>query len=213
LRFSSTHHDGAAQEVSLDDYIGRMKEGQDKIYYVTADSWEAASNSPHLEIFRKKGLEVLLMSDRVDEWMMSYLRDYEEKAFTSIAKGGLDLEELADEEEKKHQAEVAENLKPLVERLKETLDDRVKEVRVTGRLVDWSACVVVDERELSPHMVRMLEAAGQTALQVKRILDINPDHAFIARVQEASDNEFADWAEVLLDQALLSEGASLKDPA
>lgn len=213
LRFSSTHHDGAAQEVSLDDYIGRMKEGQDKIYYVTADSWEAASNSPHLEIFRKKGLEVLLMSDRVDEWMMSYLRDYEEKAFTSIAKGGLDLEELADEEEKKHQAEVAENLKPLVERLKETLDDRVKEVRVTGRLVDSPACVVVDEHELSPHMVRMLEAAGQTAPQVKPILEINPDHAFIARVQEASDNEFADWAEVLLDQALLSEGASLKDPA
>src|SRR5699024_9372642 len=145
--------------------IGRMKEGQDKIYYVTADSWEAASNSPHLEIFRKKGLEVLLLSDRVDEWMMSYLREYEEKAFTSIAKGGLDLDDLADEEEKKHQEEVAEQLKPLVERLGKALDEQVKEVRVTGRLVDSPACVVVDEHELSPHLVRMLEAAGQTAPQ------------------------------------------------
>ncbi len=213
LRFASTHNEGAVQNVSLADYISRMKEGQDKIYYVTADSWEAANHSPHLEIFRKKGLEVLLLSDRVDEWMMSYLREYEEKAFTSIAKGGLDLDDLADEEEKKHQEEVAEQLKPLVERLGKALDEQVKEVRVTGRLVDSPACVVVDEHELSPHLVRMLEAAGQTAPQVKPILEINPEHPFIARIQDASEDVFDDWAQVLLDQALLSEGALLKDPA
>jgi len=213
LRFSSTHLDGAAQTVSLDDYIERMKEGQDKIYYVTADSWEAAANSPHLEIFRKKGLEVLLMSDRVDEWMMSYLRDYDEKSFVSIAKGGLDLEDLADEEEKKHQEEVAETLKPFIERLKTSLGDQVKEVRVTNRLVDSPACVVVEEHEMSPHLVRMLEAAGQTAPQVKPILEVNPDHVLIDRIQQADEARFQEWAQVLLDQALLSEGAMLKDPA
>src|SRR5690625_2776803 len=213
LRFASTHHDSAAQTVSLDDYIGRMKEGQDKIYYVTADSWAAASNSPHLEIFRKKGLEVLLMSDRVDEWMMSFLREYDGKSFVSIAKGGLDLDNLADEDEKKQQAEIAENLKPLVERLKKALDDRVKDVRVTGRLVDSPACVVVDENELSPHLVRMLQAAGQDAPQVSPILEINPDHALVTRIQDAPDAEFDDWAHLLLDQAMLAEGANLNDPA
>lgn len=213
MRFASTHNDGAAQTVSLDDYIGRMKDGQDKIYYVTADSWAAASNSPHLEIFRKKGLEVLLMTDRVDEWMMSYLRDYEGKSFASIAKGGLDLENLADEDEKKHQAEVAESLKPLVERLTAALDGKVKEVRVTSRLVDSPACVVVDEHELSPHLVRMLQAAGQEAPQVRPILEINPGHALLERIQAASESDFGDWAQLLLDQALLAEGASLDDPA
>lgn len=213
MRFASTHNDGSAQTVSLDDYIGRMKDGQDTIYYVTADSWNAASNSPHLEIFRKKGLEVLLMTDRVDEWMMSYLRDYEGKSFASIAKGGLDLENLADEDEKKQQAEIAENLKPFVERLKETLDDKVKDVRVTSRLVDSPACVVVDENELSPHLVRMLQAAGQDAPQVRPILEINPAHALIERIQGASDADFNDWAQLLLDQALLAEGANLSDPA
>ena len=213
LRFASTHNEGAAQTVSLDDYISRMKEGQDKIYYVTADSWAAASNSPHLEIFRKKGLEVLLMTDRVDEWMMSYLRDFEGTSFSSIAKGGLDLENLADEDEKKHQAEVAENLKPLIERLTASLADNVKEVRVTSRLVDSPACVVVDEHDLSPHLVRMLQAAGQEAPKVQPILEINPEHALIDRIQTASDDNFDDWAQLLLDQALLAEGASLADPA
>jgi len=213
LRFASTHNDGAAQTVSLDDYISRMKEGQDTIYYVTADSWTAASNSPHLEIFRKKGLEVLLLTDRVDEWMMSFLRDYDGKTFASIAKGGLDLEDLVDDDEKKHQAEIAESLKPLVDRLKETLGDKVKDVRVTRRLVGSPACVVVDEHELSPHLVRMLQAAGQDAPQVRPILEINPEHALIQRIQQASDAQFDDWATVLLDQALLAEGANLDDPA
>ncbi|TEA74144.1 molecular chaperone HtpG [Allopusillimonas ginsengisoli] len=213
LRFASTQGEGSAQTVSLADYVSRMKEGQDKIYYVSADSFAAASNSPHLEIFRKKGLEVLLLSDRVDEWMLSYLRDFDGKSLVSIAKGGLDLDTLSDEEEKKHQAEVAEHFKPLVERLKASLGDKVKEVRVTGRLVDSPACVVVDEHELSPHLLRMLQAAGQEAPEVKPILEINPEHALLARIKDADDAEFGEWSLLLLDQAMLAEGASLADPA
>ncbi len=213
LRFASTSGEGSAQTVSFADYVSRMKEGQDKIYYVSAESYAAASNSPHLEIFRKKGLEVLLLSDRVDEWMLSYLREFEGKPLVSIAKGGLDLDKLADEEEKKHQAEVAESLKPLVERLTSALGEKVKEVRVTGRLVDSPACVVVDENELSPHLLRMLQAAGQATPEVKPILEINPEHALIARLKDAPEADFPDWALVLLDQAMLAEGASLADPA
>lgn len=213
LRFASTQGDSAAQTVSFADYVARMKDGQDKIYYVSGESYAAASNSPHLEIFRKKGLEVLVLSDRVDEWMLSYLREFEGKALTSIAKGGLDLDQLADEDEKKHQAEVAETFKPLVERLKTALDDKVKEVRVTGRLVDSPACVVVDENELSPHLMRMLQAAGQEAPNVKPILEINPEHALIGRMQDAPDADFSEWALLLLDQAMLAEGGNLADPA
>ncbi len=213
LRFASTHADNAAQTVSFAEYVGRMKEGQDKIYYVSADSFAAASHSPHLEIFRKKGLEVLLLSDRVDEWMLSYLRDFDGKSLVSIAKGGLDLDQLADEDEKKHQTEVAETFKPLVERLKAALAEKVKDVRVTGRLVDSPACVVVDANELSPHLLRMLQSAGQTAPDVKPILEINPEHALIARIQEASDADFGEWAQLLLDQAMLAEGAHLSDAA
>lgn len=213
LRFASTHGDSAAQTVSLADYVARMKEGQDKIFYVSGESYAAASNSPHLEIFRKKGLEVLVLSDRVDEWMLSYLREFEGKQLTSIAKGGLDLDQLADEEEKKHQAEVAETFKPLVERLNAALTDKVKEVRVTGRLVDSPACVVVDENELSPHLMRMLQAAGQAAPDVKPILEINPEHALIGRMQAAPEADFSEWALLLLDQAMLAEGGNLADPA
>ena len=213
LRFASTHQEGPAQTVSLNDYIGRMKEGQDKIYYVTADTFAAASNSPHLEVFRKKGIEVLLMSDRVDEWMLSYLREFEGKQLVSVAKGGLDLDSLADEQEKKHQAEVAETFKPLVERLQATLGEKVKEVRITARLVDSPACVVVDANELSPHLLRMLQAAGQEAPEVKPILEINPEHALIAKVQAADDEAFEQWAQLLLEQAMLAEGAALQDPA
>ncbi|MGG5152204.1 molecular chaperone HtpG [Alcaligenes aquatilis] len=213
LRFASTHQEGSAQTVSLNDYIGRMKEGQDKIYYVTADTFAAASNSPHLEVFRKKGIEVLLMSDRVDEWMLSYLREFEGKQLVSVAKGGLDLDSLADEQEKKHQAEVAETFKPLVERLQATLGEKVKEVRITARLVDSPACVVVDANELSPHLLRMLQAAGQEAPEVKPILEINPEHALIAKVQAADDEAFEQWAQLLLEQAMLAEGAALQDPA
>ncbi|KDC75205.1 Hsp90 protein [Bordetella bronchiseptica MBORD635] len=213
LRFASTHDGEQAQTVSFADYVGRMKDGQDKIYYVTADTFTAAANSPHLEIFRKKGIEVLLLSDRVDEWMLSYLREFDGKSLVSVAKGGLDLAELADEEEKKRQSEVAETFKPLVERLQQALAEQVKEVRVTQRLVDSPACVVVGQNELSPHLLRMLKAAGQEAPEVKPVLEINPDHALIARIRDASDAEFGDWAALLLDQALLAEGAQIADPA
>lgn len=213
LRFASTHTGTSAQTVSLADYVGRMKEGQDKIYYVSAETYAAAANSPHLEIFRKKGLEVLLLSDRVDEWMLSFFRDFEGKSLVSIAKGGLDLESLADDDEKKHQAEVAEAFKPVVERLKEALGDKVKDVRVTARLVDSPACVVVDEHELSPHLMRMLKAAGQSAPDVKPILEVNPEHALVGRIKEAPEADFPEWAALLLDQAMLAEGAALADPA
>ncbi len=213
LRFASTQSDSPAQTVSLADYIGRMKEGQDKIYYLSADSYAAAAHSPHLEVFRRKGLEVLLLSDRVDEWMLSYLREFEGKALASVAKGGLDLDALADEEEKKQQAEAAEAFKPTLERLKTALGDRVKEVRATARLVDSPACVVVDEHELSPHLLRMLKAAGQDAPEVKPILEVNPQHALVKRLEAQPDESFGDWAELLLDQAMLAEGAALKDPA
>ena len=213
MRFASTHSGDQAQTMSFADYVARMKEGQDKIYYVTADTFAAASNSPHLEIFRKKGIEVLLLSDRVDEWMLSYLREFDGKSLVSVAKGGLDLAELADEEEKKHQAEVAEDFKPLVERLQKTLEDQVKEVRVTLRLVDSPACVVVGQNELSPHLLRMLKAAGQEAPNVKPVLEINPEHPLLARIRAAQDDEFDQWARLLLDQALLAEGAQIADPA
>ena len=213
LRFASTHNDSGVQNVSLAEYVSRMKEGQEKIYYVTADSYAAAANSPHLEVFRKKGIEVLLLTHRVDEWMLSYLRDFEEKPLASVAKGGLDLDALADEEEKKHQAEVAESSKPLIERMQKALEGKVKEVRVTTRLVDSPACVVVDEHELSPHLQRMLRAAGQQAPEIKPILEVNPEHALLARVSQAEDEAFKEWAQLLLDQAMLAEGAALNDPA
>lgn len=213
LRFASTNSGDESQTVSLADYVGRMKEGQDKIYYVTADSFAAASNSPHLEIFRKKGIEVLLLTERVDEWMMSHLREFDGKSLTSVAKGGLDLDKLSDEAEKKHQEEVAEQFKPLVERLQASLAEKVKEVRVTSRLVDSPACVVVGENELSPHLLRMLKSAGQEAPVVKPVLEINPEHALVGRIEKASDEEFGDWAQLLLDQAMLAEGAQIADPA
>jgi molecular chaperone HtpG len=212
LRFASTHNDSDVQDVSLADYIGRMKEGQEKIYYVTAESYKAATSSPHLEIFRKKGIEVLLLWDRVDEWMLSHLREFEGKALASVAKGGLDLEALADEEEKKKQTEVADAFKSLVERLNKSLKDKVKEVRVTLRLVDSPACVVVDENEMSPHLQRLLQSAGQQAPTVLPILEINPDHSLIKRIEQATDDQFDDWASLLLDQALLADGSQLADP-
>ncbi|NLC37632.1 MAG: molecular chaperone HtpG, partial [Alcaligenaceae bacterium] len=213
LRFASTHNDGSVQNVSFADYVSRMKEGQEKIYYVTAESYAAAANSPHLEVFRKKGIEVLLLSDRVDEWMLSYMRDFDGKQLVSVAKGGLDLDALADEEEKKHQAAVAEENKPLVERMQKALEGKVKEVRVTTRLVDSPACVVVDENDISPHLQRLLRSAGQEAPEVKPILEINPEHALLGRVKDAADADFEEWSLLLLDQAMLAEGASLNDPA
>ena len=212
LRFASTHNESDAQDVSLADYVSRMKEGQEKIYYVTAESYNAAKSSPHLEIFRKKGIEVLLLWDRVDEWMLSYLREFDGKQLASVAKGGLDLESLADEEEKKKQTEVADALKPLVEKLTEALKDRVKEVRVTLRLVDSPACVVVDEHDMSPHLQRLLRSAGQSAPTILPILEINPEHSLIKRIEQSSDEQFGDWSALLLEQAMLADGAQLPDP-
>lgn len=213
LRFASTHNESEVQNVSFADYISRMKEGQDKIYYVSADSYSAAKHSPHLEVFKKKDIEVLLLSERVDEWMLSFLTEFGDKALVSVAKGGLDLADLADEEEKEKQEKVAEELKPFIEKLKSALGDKVKEVRTTSRLVDSPACVVVDENEMSPHLLRMLQAAGQPAPDLKPILEINPEHTLIAHIDAANEEDFADWAAVLLDQAMLAEGAALDEPA
>lgn len=215
LRFASTAGDSDAQTVSFEDYVTRMKEGQDKIYYVTAESYIAAKNSPHLEIFRKKGVEVLLLTDRVDEWMLSFLNDFDGKELVSVAKGGLDLGALEDEAEKKEHEETQAGYKELVEKMKGALGDKAKDVRVTFRLTDSPACLVADENELSANLVRMLKAAGQSAPESKPILEINPNHPLVQRLkyEDASGARFADWSHILFDQAMLAEGGSLTDPA
>jgi molecular chaperone HtpG len=214
LRFASTHTDSDAQVVSLKDYIGRMKEGQSAIYYITADSFAAAQHSPHLEIFRKKGIEVLLLSDRVDEWLSGNLNEFDGKPLKSVAKGGLDLGALEDEAEKTAQKEAEESMKPLVERIKTTLGERVKDVRVTHRLTDSPACLVTGEGDMSANLERLLKAAGQAAPTVKPTLEINPSHALVTRLNSESDEDrFADWANLLFEQALLAEGGQLDDPA
>lgn len=214
LRFSSTHTDSEEQTVSLDDYIGRMKEGQEKIYYITADSFAAAKNSPHLEIFRKKSIEVLLLSERVDEWLVASLTEYNGKALDSVTKGELDLGGLEDEEEKKHQEEVAEQLKDLVERVKEQLGEKVKEVRITHRLTNSPACLVSGEHDMSANLERILKSVGQDVAGSKPILELNPDHPLVLRVKEEQDGQrFADWTDILFEQALLAEGGQLDDPA
>ena len=211
LRFASTYAD---EGVSLADYVSRMKEGQEELYYVTADSLATAKNSPQLEIFRKKGIEVLLLIDRVDEWMLSHLYEFEGKTLTSVAKGGVDLGKLQDEDEKKAAEATAEALKPLLDRLKATLKDRAKDVRTTTRLVDSPACVVVDEGDMSSHLARMLKQAGQAAPRSQPILEINPEHGLVKRLDSAEGSEhFDDLAHILFDQALLAEGGQLEDPA
>jgi molecular chaperone HtpG len=215
LRFASTANDSDAQTVSFADYIGRMKEGQDKIYYVTADNYNAGKNSPHLEIFRKKGVEVILMTDRVDEWMLSFFTEFEGKELVSVAKGGLDLGALEDETEKKEHAETEAGYKELVESMKGALGEKAKEVRVTFRLTDSPACLVADDNELSGNLLRMLKAAGQDAPESKPILEINPDHPLVQRLkyEDTTSPRFADWSHILFDQAMLAEGGSLSDPA
>ena len=214
LRFASTHADTAEQGVSLADYVSRMKPGQDKIYYVTADSFPAARSSPHLEIFRKKGVEVLLLSDRVDEWVAAHVTEFEGKELQSVARGALALGGLEDEQEKREQEKDAGELKDLVERMKKALGERVKDVRVTSRLTESPACLVADERDLSAHLQRMLKAAGQNAPAGKPILELNPVHPLVKRLnEEAVEDRFGDLAQVLFDQALLAEGGSLEDPA
>jgi len=211
LRFASTRNADDAQSVSLAEYVGAMKEGQDKIYYVTGETWAAAKSSPHLEVFRKKGVEVLLLTDRVDEWMLSFLNEFDGKALVSVAKGGLDLGQLQDEEEKKQQEQTEGEFKDVVEKLKEALKDRAKDVRVTLRLTDSPACLVADEGELSATLQRMLKAAGQKAPDSKPILEINPQHPLVARLK-TEDARFADWSNTLFDLALLAEGGQLAEP-
>ena len=214
LRFASTHADNETQNVSLKDYIGRMKPEQEAIYYITADSFAAAKHSPHLEIFRKKGIEVLLMSDKVDEWLLGSLTEFEGKKLQSIAKGDLDLGKLQDESEKEAQKKVEEEAKSLVERIKSTLGESVKEVRVTHRLTDSPACLVAGEHDVSGNLARILKAAGQKAPESKPILEINPSHRLIERLKNESDDaRFADYTHVVFDQALLAEGGQLDDPA
>jgi molecular chaperone HtpG len=212
LRFASTHDDAVEQKVSLADYTSRMKEGQDKIYYITAETFAAAKNSPHLEIFRKKGLEVLLLSDRVDEWVASNLNEFEGKPLASVAKGDLDLGKLADEEKQEREKE-AGDYKELVERIARELGDKVKDVRVTFRLTSSPACIVAEQHGMSQNLERMLKAAGQNVPGSKPILEINPRHPLVQRLKhEAEGKRFGDWSHVLFDQAQLAEGGQLEDP-
>ncbi|MGB2819073.1 MAG: molecular chaperone HtpG [Burkholderiaceae bacterium] len=212
LRFRSTAHEDEPA-VALADYVGRMKDGQKHVYFVTADTLEAARSSPHLEIFRKKGVEVLLLTDRVDEWMLSFLTEFDGKTLTSVAKGSLDLDELADEAEKAAQAKTGDEYKALVEKAKSALADRVKDVRVTFRLTDSPACLVADEHEMSGHLQRLLKAAGQKAPTARPILELNPHHPLVQRLKdEPQETRVKDWLDLLVDQAVLAEGGQLDDP-
>ena len=213
LRFSTTETDSEEQTVSLDDYIARMKEGQDAVYYVTADSFAAARNSPHLQVFRRKGIEVLLLSDRVDEWLVSHLTEYKDKKLASVAKGELDLDKLADEEEKKQAEETRDEYADLVKRMQEVLTERVNTVRVSQRLTDSPSCLVMGEHDMAVHMQQMLKQAGHEVPVSKPDLEINPGHPLVSRLKdEADDARFSSWSNVLLDQAMLSEGGHLEDP-
>ncbi|GGD56137.1 molecular chaperone HtpG [Lacimicrobium alkaliphilum] len=214
LRFASTEDDSSEEKVSLDDYIERMKEGQDKIYYITADSYAAAKTSPHLEIFRKKGIEVLLMSERIDEWLMSHLTDYKEKSFQSITKGDLDLGELEDEESKKAQEQAEKDVEGLTERVKKALGDKVKDVKLSHRLIDSPACVVADDQGMSTQMVKLMQAAGQPVPEVSYHFEVNPEHALIKTLANIQDEDrFTQLTDILFDQASLTEQGSMKDPA
>ncbi|HEY5323795.1 MAG TPA: molecular chaperone HtpG [Caldimonas sp.] len=210
-RFSSTHDDSGVQSVSLPEYVKRMKEGQDAIYYVTADTLATAKHSPQLEIFKKKGIEVLLLSDRVDEWLLSHLYEFDGHALQSVAKGSVDLGKLEDEAEKKQAEEVATAFQPTLDRLKLALKGRAKDVRVTTRLVDSPACLVAEEGDMSGHLARLLKQAGQGAPKAEPILEVNAEHALVKRLE--SSEHFDDLANILFDQALLAEGGQLEDPA
>ncbi len=214
IRFASTHNDSDEQNVSLDDYVSRMRDKQEKIYYLTAESYAAAKNSPHLELFRKKDIEVLLMYDRVDEWMMSYLDEFDGRKLVSIAKGNLDLGDLEDKEEKKKAEKAEKEYKDLLKRMKEVLGEKVKEVRISHRLTDSPSCLVVEEDAMALNMQKLLKQAGQNVPSIEPVLEINPDHLLVERLQNEQDEErFSDWCHVLFDQAMLSEGGQLEDPA
>lgn len=208
FRFSSTHDDNPDQNVSLDDYISRMKSDQDKIYYVIADGFFAAKNSPHLEIFRKKGIEVLLLSEKIDEWWVAHLNTYADKKLQSVTKGDLDIDKETPEEAKK----IEEQYSDVIKRIKDALGEKVKEVRTTNRLTDSPACLVTEEDEMSAHLQRLLQASGQPFHGSQPILEINPDHPLIQHLKNTNDSEFKNWSEILFDQALLAEGGQLEDP-
>lgn len=214
LRFASTDADSDAQTVSLEDYIGRMKEGQKKIYYITADSYQTAKSSPHLEIFRKKGIEVLLMSDRIDEWLMQHLSEFKEQSFESITRGALDLGELEDEESKQEQEKAEKEVEGLTERVKTALGDKVVDVKFTHRLTDSPACIVSDEQGMTTQMIKLMQAAGQPVPEAKYHFELNPEHQLVKLLSDLQDeSQFGQWVDVLYDQAALSEQGSLKDPA
>jgi molecular chaperone HtpG len=214
LRFSSTYDDNPTPAVTLTDYVKRMKEGQEKIYYITAESFAAAKNSPHLEIFRKKGIEVLLLTEQIDEWVVMHLHEFEGKSLQSVTKGKLDLGKLDDEIAKKEAEVASDQLKPFIERVQSALNEKTKEVRVTYRLTTSPACLVADEHGMDASLERLLKSAGQDIGGSKPIMEINPQHPIInAMKEEVDDERFKDWAFILFDQALLSEGGQLDDPA
>ncbi len=212
LCFASTYNDTDVQNVSLDDYISRMKEGQVRIFYITAENYNAAKNSPHLEIFRKKGVEVLILTDRVDEWMLSFLTEYKEKNLVSVAQGSLDLLKLEDEEEKKKNEENQSDYKETIEKMKNVLKSKTKDVRTTVRLTDSPCCLVADEKDMSSNLQRMLKAAGQNIRTTQPILEINPNHPLVQRLKYETDR-FDDWVNLLFGQAVLAEGGALDNPA
>jgi len=213
LRFATTKSEGTKQTVSLTDYVDRMKEGQDKIYYITAESYQAAKNSPHLEIFREKDIEVLLLSDRIDEWLVSNLTEFKGKSLQSVAKGKLDLGDLTDEDEAKAQASIEASFADIIEKIKNTLKDRVKDVVITHRLKDSPACVVTDEHEMGANIQRILKSAGQEVPTSLPILELNPKHPIVENLKTRNEDEFTSWCQILLNQAILAEGGHLDNPA
>jgi molecular chaperone HtpG len=214
IRFSTSETSSEVQDVSLEAYVGRMKEGQDKIYYLIADTFAAAKSSPLLEIFRKKGVEVLLLSDPIDNWVVAHLTEFDGKQLQSVARGEVDLGKVGDADEPAEDEKAADERKELLERMKTALGDRVKEVRVTSRLTTSPACLVVDERGIDPTFMRLMKAAGQPVPSTQPIFEVNPRHPIVARLaDEADSTRFGDWTQLLFDQAVLSEGGQLEDPA
>jgi molecular chaperone HtpG len=214
LRFASTDTNSEDQAVSLEDYIGRMKEGQEKIYYITAESFAAAKNSPHLEVFRKKAIEVLLLSDRVDEWLVSHLTEFDGKQLQSVARGDLDLGDIDDKEEKESREEVNEEFKDVIERVKKSLGDKVSDARISQRLTDTPSCLVLNEQDMSAQMQQILEAAGQYAPKAQPVLELNSEHRLVSKLKDIKeDDSFNDWVSLLFEQAQLAAGNQLDDPA
>ncbi len=214
LRFSSTESDSTEQTVTLEDYVSRMKDEQEEIFYITAETFAAAKNSPHLEIFREKGIEVLLLTDRVDEWLVNGLQEFDGKKLKSVAKGDLDLSKFDSDEDKKEQEEIEEKAGSLIKQLKDVLGDKVEDVRVSHRLTSSPACIVLSEQDMALYMQNLMKQAGHDMPSNKPILEVNPTHPLIERMEaETDDEQFTDWAEIVFDQALLAEGGQLEDPA